>query len=146
MGRATTAMAGQAKAPVLMEQASQLESNANGLREQYKEVAGNLMKAEASARMAGEQRAERLSLVEPPSLPDSPNSPNWPLLMAAGAAAGLVLGLLLALLVELLRRPLRSPVQIESIGFPVLGIVPVYDLPGTKRGWWPFRKRKLELA
>ena len=84
--------------------------------------------------MAGEQRAERLSLVEPPSLPDSPNSPNRPLLMAAGAAAGLVLGLLLALLVELLRRPLRSPVQIESIGFPVLGIVPVYDLPGKKEG------------
>jgi polysaccharide biosynthesis transport protein len=68
------------------------------------------------------------------------------LLMAAGAAAGLVLGLILALLVELLRRPLRSPVQIESIGFPVIGIVPVYDLPGKKSGWWPFRRRKLELA
>jgi polysaccharide biosynthesis transport protein len=146
VARASTAMAGQAKAPVLMEQASQLESNANALREQYKEVAGNLMKAEASARMAGEQRAERLSLVEPPTLPDAPNSPNRPLLMGAGAAAGLVLGLLLALLVELLRRPLRSPVQIESIGFPVLGIVPIYDLPGKNSGWWPFRRRKLELA
>jgi len=146
VARATTATAAQAKAPVIMEQASQLESSANALREQYREVAGNLMKAEASARMAGEQRAERLSLVEPPSLPDSPNWPNRPLLMAAGAAAGLVLGLILALLVELLRRPLRSPVQIESIGFPVLGIVPVYDLPGKRSGWWPFRRRKLELA
>jgi hypothetical protein len=55
--------------------------------------------------------------------------------------------LLVALLVELLRRPLRSPVQIEGIGFPVIGIVPVYELPGKKkRGWWPFRRRKLELA
>jgi len=97
--------------------------------------------------MAGEQRGERLSLVEPADLPDTPNWPNRPLVMAAGAAAGLVLGLLLALLVELLRRPLRSPVQIEGIGFPVIGIVPVYDLPGKKkRGWWPFRRRKLELA
>ncbi|HZC37248.1 MAG TPA: lipopolysaccharide biosynthesis protein [Sphingomicrobium sp.] len=146
VARVTSAMAGQAKAPEIMEQASQLESSANALREQYKEVAGNLMKAQASARMAGEQRAERLSLVEPPSLPDSPNWPNRPLLMGAGAAAGLVLGLLLALFVELLRRPLRSPVQIESIGFPVLGIVPVYDLPGKKKGFWPFRRRKLELA
>jgi succinoglycan biosynthesis transport protein ExoP len=146
LARASSAMAGQARAPVIMEQASQLESNANALREQYKDVANNLMKAEASARMAGEQRAERLSLVEPPSLPDSPNWPNRPLLIGAGAAAGLVLGLLVALLVELLRRPLRSPVQIESIGFPVLGIVPVYELPGKKRGWWPFRRRKLELA
>jgi succinoglycan biosynthesis transport protein ExoP len=146
VARATTATTAQAKAPVIMEQASQLESSANALREQYREVAGNLMKAEAGARMTGEQRAERLSLVEPPTLPDSPNWPNRPLLIAAGAAAGLVLGLILALLVELLRRPLRSPVQIESIGFPVLGIVPVYDLPGKKSGWWPFRRRKLELA
>jgi uncharacterized protein involved in exopolysaccharide biosynthesis len=146
VARVTSVMAGQAKAPEIMEQASQLESSANALREQYKEVAGNLMKAQASARMAGEQRAERLSLVEPPSLPDSPSWPNRPLLMGAGAAAGIVLGLLLALLVELLRRPLRSPVQIESIGFPVLGIVPVYDLPGKKKGFSLFRRRKLELA
>jgi succinoglycan biosynthesis transport protein ExoP len=146
VARASTAMAGQARAPVIQEQASQLESRANALRQQYNDVATSLMKAQASSRMAGEQRAERLSLVEPPSLPDSPNWPNRPLLMAAGAAAGLALGLLLALLVELLRRPLRSPVQIESIGFPVLGIVPVYELPGKKTGWWPFRRRKLELA
>lgn len=146
VARATTAMAGQARAPVIQEQASQLESRANAIRQQYNDVANNLIKAQNSARLAGEQRAERLSLVEPPSLPDQPNWPNRPLLIAAGAAAGLVLGLLAALLVELLRRPLRSPVQIESIGFPVLGIVPVYELPGKKRGWWPFRRRKLELA
>jgi uncharacterized protein involved in exopolysaccharide biosynthesis len=139
-------MAGQARAPVLQEQASQLESRANALRQQYNDVATNLMRAQNGARLAGEQRAERLSLVEPPSLPDTPNWPNRPLLIGAGAAAGLVLGLLLALLVELLRRPLRSPVQIESIGFPVLGIVPIYEMPGKKRRWWPFRRRKIELA
>jgi succinoglycan biosynthesis transport protein ExoP len=146
VARASTAMAGQARAPVIQEQASQLESRANALRQQYNDVATNLMRAQNSARLAGEQRAERLSLVEPPSLPDAPNWPNRPLLIGAGAAAGLILGLLLALIVELVRRPLRSPVQIEGIGFPVLGIVPVYELPGKKRGWWPFRRRKLELA
>jgi uncharacterized protein involved in exopolysaccharide biosynthesis len=146
VARASSAAAGQARAPVVQEQASQLESRANALRQQYNDVATSLMKAQNNARLAGEQRAERLSLVEPPSLPDSPNWPNRPLLIGAGAAAGLLLGLLLALVVELLRRPLRSPVQIESIGFPVLGIVPIYELPGKKRGWWPFRRRKLELA
>ena len=53
VARASTAMAGQAKAPVIMEQASQLESSANALREQYREVAGNLMKA------AGERPHDR---------------------------------------------------------------------------------------
>jgi len=146
VARASTVMAGQAKAPVIQEQASELESRANALREQYNSVATNLMKAQNGARLASEQRAERLSLVEPPNLPDQPNWPNRPLLIGAGAGAGLVLGLLLALIVELLRRPLRSPSQIEGIGYPVIGIVPIYELPGKKRGWWPFRRRKLELA
>jgi uncharacterized protein involved in exopolysaccharide biosynthesis len=146
VARATTAMAGQAKAPVIQEQASQLEGRANAVRDQYNQVANSLMRAQNSARLAGEQRAERLSLVEPPNVPDHPNSPNRPLLIGAGAAAGLILGLLLALVVELLRRPLRSPVQIEGIGFPVLGIVPIYELPGKKRRWWSLRRRKLEFA
>ena len=127
VARATTAMAGQARAPVIQEQASQLESRANALRQQYNDVAANLMKAQAGARMAGEQRAERLSLVEPPSLPDQPqlaqsSAAHW----LPARRPALSLGLLLALMVELLRRPMRSPVQIEWLGFPVLGIVPVY--------------------
>jgi succinoglycan biosynthesis transport protein ExoP len=146
VARANTMAAGQARAPVIQEQAGQLEQRANAFREQYRDVATKLMNAQNNARMTGEQRGERLSLVEPADLPDTPNWPNRPLVIAAGAAAGLVLGLLLALLVELLRRPLRSPAQIEGFGFPVLGIVPIYQLPGKKRRWWQFRRRKLELA
>jgi capsular polysaccharide biosynthesis protein len=96
--------------------------------------------------MASEQRAERLSLVEPANLPDHPHWPNRPLLIAAGALAGAILGLLIALAIELLKRPLRSPVQIEGMGFPVVGIVPVIER-GTKRRWWQlFRRREAELA
>lgn len=136
VARVNAVAAGQAKAPAILEQASQLEGQANTLREQYKNVADSLMKAQASARMANEQRAARLSLVDPPNHPDTPNWPNRPLLIGAGAAAGVVLGLLLAMLVELLRRPLRSPVQIESLGAPVLGVVPIFELPGkAKRRW-----------
>ena len=139
-------MAGQAQGPAIMEQASQLEDRANALRTQYKSVADDLMKAQAGARMASEQRGERLSLVEPADLPDQPNWPNRPLLIAAGALAGAVLGLLLALIVEILRRPLRSPVQLEGLGFPVVGIVPIIDR-GVKRRWWQFfRRQEAELA
>jgi uncharacterized protein involved in exopolysaccharide biosynthesis len=139
-------LAGQSQAPAIMEQASQLEDRANALRTQYKSVADDLMKAQASARMASEQRGERLSLVEPADLPDQPNWPNRPLLIAAGALAGAVLGLLLALIVEILRRPLRSPVQLEGLGLPVVGIVPIIDR-GVKRRWWQFfRRQEAELA
>src|SRR5207245_767120 len=67
MARANAAVAGSARAPAIMEQAMQLESRATTLRNQYEQVAGNLLKAQNSARMASEQRAERLSLVEPAS-------------------------------------------------------------------------------
>ena len=107
---------GQARAPAIMEQAMQLENRATTLRNQYQQISENLLKAQNSARMATEQRAERLSLVEPANLPDRPFSPNRPLLIAAGAAAGLVLGLLLALGIELVNRPVRSPRQLEQLG------------------------------
>jgi uncharacterized protein involved in exopolysaccharide biosynthesis len=125
LARANAAMAGQSRAPAIMEQAMQLENRASTLRSQYQNVSENLLKAQNSARMASEQRAERLSLVEPANLPDHPFSPNRPLLIAASAALGLGLGLLLALGLEFVNRPVRSPRQLEQLGLPIIGIVPL---------------------
>ncbi len=125
LARANASIAGQARAPAIMEQAMQLENRATTLRNQYQEISENLLKAQNSARMATEQRAERLSLVEPANLPDRPYSPNRLLLIAAGSASGLFLGLLLALGLELVNRPVRSPRQLERLGIPVIGIVPL---------------------
>ena len=145
LSRASALSAGQSRAPAILEQAAQLEDRANALRDQYKDVSANLLKAQNSARMAGEQRGERLSLIEPASLPDHPNWPNRPLMIAAGVIAGAFLGLLAVLIVELLKRPLRSPVQIEGLGLPVIGIVPIFDAPRPKRRKL-FRRREPELA
>jgi uncharacterized protein involved in exopolysaccharide biosynthesis len=125
LARANSQLAGQARAPAIEEQAMQLENQAATLRTQYQGVSENLLKAQNSARMASEQRAERLTLVEPANLPDHPFSPNRPLLIAAGAAAGLGLGLLLALALEFVARPVRSPKQLERLGVPLIGIVPL---------------------
>lgn len=103
----------------------QLQGRANTLRTQYQQISENLLKAQNSARMASEQRAEHLSLVEPANLPDRPYSPNRLLIIALGAAAGLGLGLLMALGLELLRRPVRSPRQIQDLGLPMIGVVPL---------------------
>lgn len=140
LARAQASMAGSARAPAILEQAMQLENQATALRDQYKSVSDDLLKAQNGARLANEQRAERLSLVEPPSLPDRPYSPNRPLLIAAGAILGLILGLILALGSELIRRPLRSPAQIEALGLPVLGLVPL--LGEKRRSRFAFFKRK----
>lgn len=146
MSRATANMARQAGAPAILERAMQLESQANNLRQQYSKVSSDLLRAQASARLANEQRAERLSLVEPPNLPDSPHWPNRPLVIAAGALGGLALGFLLALLIELLNRPMRSPQQVQSMGLPVLGVVPILQTNMRKRRFPFFRKREARFA
>jgi uncharacterized protein involved in exopolysaccharide biosynthesis len=134
LSRANAAMAGQARAPAIMEQAMQLENRATTLRNQYQTVSENLLKAQNSSRMASEQRAERLSLVEPANLPDHPYSPNRPLLIAGGAAAGLLLGLLVALGLELAMKPVRSPKQIERLGLSMIGVVPLLKTKTKSRG------------
>jgi uncharacterized protein involved in exopolysaccharide biosynthesis len=148
LARANAAIAGQSRAPAIMEQAMQLENRASALRTQYQTIAENLLKAQNGARMASEQRAERLSLVEPASLPDHPFSPNRPLLVAAAAAAGLGLGLLLALGLEFVNRPVRSPRQLEQLGLPVIGIVPlIQSKPRARRIPLPaFLSREKRLA
>ena len=146
MSRATATMTRQAGAPAILERAMQLEAQANNLRQQYAKVSTDLMRAQGSARLANEQRAERLSLVEPPDLPDSPHWPNRPLVIAGGAAAGLALGFLLALLIELLNRPMRSPAQVQSMGLPVLGVVPILPTNVRKRRFPFFRKRETRFA
>nr|WP_314445836.1 lipopolysaccharide biosynthesis protein [uncultured Sphingomonas sp.] len=146
MSRAQSALAGSARAPAILEQAMQLENQATGLREQYRKVADDLLKAQNSARLANEQRAERLSLVEPANLPDTPYSPNRPLLIAGGAVLGLIVGLLLAFAVEFLRRPLRSPSQIENLGLPVLGVVPLLGAKKPRSRFALFRKKRPRFA
>lgn len=133
LARANAQIAGQARAPAIEEQATQLENQANTLRTQYQSVSDNLLKAQNNARMASEQRSEHLSLVEPANLPDHPFFPNRPLLIGVGAAAGLVLGLLLALGLEIASRPVRSPKQIESLGLPMIGVVPMLKTKTKQR-------------
>jgi uncharacterized protein involved in exopolysaccharide biosynthesis len=145
IARANAAMAGQAQQPVVLQQVMQLESQASNLRSQYNDVSTNLLKAQARARLANEQRAERLTLVDPPNLPDSPQWPNRPLFILAGAAAGLGLGLVLALLVELLNRPMRSPNQLNAMGLPVLGVVPIIQTNVRKPRFAFLRKKKRAL-
>ena len=123
--RASAAVAAQSRAPVVMEQVSQLEDRADTLRTQYQGVATKLLAAQSSARMEAEQKGERLSVTDPPVVPEEPLSPNRPLLVLGGIAAGALAGFGLVLLIELMLRPIRGVSQIERLlGSPPLVVVP----------------------
>ena len=71
----------------------------------------------------------------PSALPDTPASPNRPLLAAIGLGGGLALGVLLALAVELVLRPIRDPAALARlVGHSPLGIIPVIAARVTPGG------------
>ncbi len=128
----------QARAPVLMEQVAQLESRATALREQYRSIATRLLNAQNSARMETEEKGERLTLTDPPVVPDDPISPSGLGIIVGGIAAGLMAGVALALLVEVIYKPIRGVAQIEALlGSPPLVVVPTLPMGATaKRFAW----------
>lgn len=127
-------MTQRAAAPGIQQQAAQLQQRVQTLYKQFEETSNRLLSARANERAGEEQLGERLMVVDPPVVPDSPQSPNRPLIVAIGAAAGLGLGLLLGLAAELFLRPIRSPAALTAItGRRPLAVIPEIDGSAAKR-------------
>ena len=158
--RTTQVFAAQSQGPAVMEQAAQLQQRLDGLNVQYQQSSTKLMAAQAAARAASEQRGERLVVVDAPTQPDEPTSPNRPMLIAGGGAIGAAIGLGLILLMELLRRPIRGAAGLESVtGMTPLGTIPIISGKENSSGssddeprarWWtklnPLSWRRAKLA
>jgi len=118
-----------ARAPALAAQLDQLEKAADVLRDQYRGIGVKLQAAQIQARMESEQKGERLTLSDPPVVPDHPLRPNRPLIIAGSIAAGLGLGLGLVLLIELVMRPIRGTAALRNVtGEAPLAVIPDFDL------------------
>lgn len=131
--RTQAAFSAQMRAPLVMEQIAQLENRAATLRGNYQGISQRLLAARSSAKMESEQKGERLSVVDPPIVPEEPLSPNRPLLIAGGIAGGLLTGLVLTVLFELLLRPIRGVGPIERmLGVPPLVVIPTLRAAPTR--------------
>jgi polysaccharide biosynthesis transport protein len=152
MAQTSAVISAQSRAPLVVEQVAQLQQRLDGLNTQYQQVSTKLMTAQAGAKMKSEQMGERLSLVDPPVIPDQPSWPNRPLLMAGGLLAGLGLGLVMMIGIELIRRPIRGLDMVKAI----TGVAPLVAIPTivpkgqAKPSWmqrlWPFKRRQVALA
>lgn len=127
-------LAAQARAPAVQQQIAELQQRLTGLNKQNQSVSDRLLAARAGARAEDEQMAERLTVVEPPELPDEPSAPNRPKIMVLGALLGLGAGLALALLLEMIWSPVRSPNALQNaLGAAPLGVIPYIEARNTKR-------------
>ncbi|MGB5078347.1 MAG: lipopolysaccharide biosynthesis protein, partial [Sphingorhabdus sp.] len=116
----------QSRAPLVQQQIGELQQRLTAVNEQYEQVQSRLMAARAGVRAEDEQMAERLSVVEPPVIPDSPSWPDRLVLAAVGIGGGLAFGLLLAFAIEIFLRPIRGPAALQNIaGAAPLGVIPV---------------------
>lgn len=146
-------MSQRAAAPGIEQQAAQLQQRVSTLYKQFEDTSNRLLAARASARADEEQLGQRLLVVDPPVVPDTPTSPNRPLIIGIGTVASILLGLLLALAMDLILRPIRSPgVLTDLTGVRPLAIIPEIGAPlrhrrssksSRSRRFWPrFRLRK----
>jgi polysaccharide chain length determinant protein (PEP-CTERM system associated) len=134
-----------------------------GVEGQYKELARDydnaqkvyqdLLAKQATSKIATQaeqdQEGERMALLIPSDLPDSPSFPNRLLFAGGGLGTGLVLGFGLAVWLELRERCIRTEADAEAaVGLPVLVTVPwvVQDVQqnGNGKGHFWSRKKKVE--
>lgn len=144
--RVNATVGAQSRAPLVLQQIAQLQQKLDGLNEQYKGVSDRLFQARAGVKAENEQLGERLSIVDPPVVPDEPSFPKRWMLIAGGPAAGLALGLMLLFLVELILRPIRDPATLTQLfGEDPLGVIPTVSAKArsSKRSWFGRRKAQV---
>ncbi|GAA0482250.1 hypothetical protein GCM10009096_25740 [Parasphingorhabdus litoris] len=144
--RMSASLNAQSRAPLILQQIEQLQQRLNGLNEQYQGVSTRLLAAQAGVKAENEQMGERLSVIDPPVIPDKPSSPDWLLLTGGGLGAGFALGFLLVFGTELFLQPIRDPKTISNaMGAAPMVVVPtIKEINEEKSGFslWPFRRRE----
>ncbi len=144
MSRDSTMMGAQMRAPLVQQQVAQLQAKLDNLNEQYGKVSNQLLSAKAGKKAEDEQQGERLSVIDPPVIPDDPVSPNRPLIISVITAAGIGLGLALILLIELIMKPIRDASSVvAATGEAPLVVIPTIMNPGERKrrgikSLWPF--------
>lgn len=145
MAQVSTARSAQARAPLIQTQIADLQTTLSGLNSQYNDVSAKLLAARAGARAEDEQMGEKLSVVDPPVMPDAPVWPDRLLITLVGIAGGLGAGLALALAVEIILRPIRDPGSLAAlVGSAPLAMIPVIrerPVPKSERASGTFLTR-----
>ena len=132
----------QSRAPLVRQQIEELQGRLNLINSQYERVQEQLLSARAGVRAEDERMAQRLSVVDPPVIPEEPSWPNRLILLAVGVGGGLGLGFVLAFAIELLQKPIRDPAVLAGIpGAEPIGSIPIITSPSGSRSWWRRKRR-----
>jgi polysaccharide chain length determinant protein (PEP-CTERM system associated) len=93
-------------------------------KENYEKLIGRREAAKLSGDLSSTTDMMTFKIIDPPTLPLTPNGPNRPLLSTLVLGGALLLGIAAALLISQIRPTFLSPSELGArTGFPVLGTV-----------------------
>jgi uncharacterized protein involved in exopolysaccharide biosynthesis len=114
-----------ALSPAIEEQYKQLARDYENAQKNYQDLLGSKSKSDLALTMEQQQQGERMHLLNPANLPDSPSFPNRLLFAGGGLGAGLALGMGLALWLELRDKSIRTEEDARAaLNLPMLVAIP----------------------
>jgi polysaccharide chain length determinant protein (PEP-CTERM system associated) len=114
-----------AVSPEVEEKYKQLTRDYDTAQKFYADLLAKKSTSEMATDMEKRQQGERMHLLNPATLPDTPSFPNRFLFAGGGLAGGLVFGLGLALWLEMRDKAIRTEADVEaSLQMPVLVSLP----------------------
>lgn len=134
-----------AETPAVEMELRSLERNYTALQQRYENAVLRRAQAELGERLEAGQQAERFEVIEQALPPESPDSPNRPLIVAAGVVGSGAIGVGLMILAELLNRCIRTARDLErQLQIRPIVAIPYLQTPSEiQRGRW--RSRLLVL-
>lgn len=119
-----------------------LERDYEAIANQYNSAIARLAQATMGNRIEDSQRGQRVSLIEPATVPASPTRPNRKRIAAMGIAGGLALAGGFFVLLELLNRTVRRPVELER----AMGVTPLVTIPFMESARRTIIRRSLRIG
>ena len=119
----------------------ELTLNYQNIQLQYNSAVDRLAKASAGERIEFMSRGQKISVIEPPAIPNEPTKPNRLLIAGGGTAFGLFAGLGLVILLEVLNRSIRRPQDLVR----ALGVSPIATIPYVQTRGEVFARRGRKL-
>ncbi|MGA7223496.1 MAG: GNVR domain-containing protein, partial [Candidatus Acidiferrales bacterium] len=114
-------------------------------KDNYKSLLEKQNQSQLATSLEQRQQGEQFSIIDPPSLPDKPSSPNHILVSLGGLVVGTIIGFGLALLMELADVRVRQEKDLERhVQAHVLVGIPHLNAPGEDR--LRARARRMEIA
>lgn len=118
-----------AASPLVEKEYRTLLEDLDATLQRYRDIRARELQAKVSEQFEIEKKGERLTLIDPPQIPEEASFPNRPLLLFLGVCLGLVSGVVSALTVELLDDTVQDAraVLLYAKGYP-LATIPYLSL------------------